>query len=178
VEALRQLLDPPSASYKEFTLWSYDLNNLATSEKDQVRMEISDTDQRNQLLQDEEIEQAISVEANFWGAVARCCEIISRQFLRKADVRLGRAMMITYTKQAEQYLAMAQKVRAKALGTQIPYAGGIYIADKVAIAQNTGLVAPAFVRNMIQNPWTGGYSPDALPPTSLASDDPGFVFGG
>lgn len=157
--------------------WTYNPADLATNELYQVRLEVADTDPRNQLLQDEEVQQAITVEANFWGAAARCCEMISRVFLRKADVRLGRAMMITYTKMAEQYLAMAVTLRKKALGTAVPYAGGIYIADKVALAQNTGLIAPAFQRNMQQNPWTGGYSPDALPPSSLASEDSGFIFG-
>lgn len=49
----------------------------------------ADTDSNAPLLNDDEITQAIAVEQNFWGA-ARCCEIISRQFLRKADVRIGR----------------------------------------------------------------------------------------
>lgn len=151
--------------------WTYSLSDLATSEKDQIRLEVADTDINNQLLQDEEILQAISVESNFWGASARCAEMISRIFLRKADIRLGRMMMVTYTKMAEQYLMMAKDLRKKGLGTVAPYIGGAYIADKIAIAQNSGLVAPQFTKTMMQNPWAAPYTTDSLPPVSENADD-------
>lgn len=144
--------------------WTYSLADLATNEIDQIRLEIADTDPQYQLLQNEEIQQAINVERNFWSAAARCCEMISRQFLRKADVRLGRAMMVTYTKMAEQYLLMSVSLRKKGLGTTIPYAGGVLITDKVTIMNNPDLVAPMFTKTMMQNPYAAPYTTDSLPP--------------
>lgn len=129
-----------------------------------MRAELQDTDQRNQLLSDEEINYFGSVESNFWGAAARCAEAISRGFLRKADVKLGRAMQLTYTKMAEQYLQMAVKLRQKALGTQVPWAGGMSVSDKWLYIQNPDIVAALFTKTMLQNPWTGGYTSDSLPP--------------
>ncbi len=155
--------------------WTYDLADLSTNEKDQIRLEIADTDINDQLLQDEEIEQAILVERDFWSASARCCEMISRIFLRKADVRLGRMMMITYTKMAEQYLMMAKCLRKKALGTVVPYIGGMTIADKIAIANNQGLVAPDFTKTMMMNPWAAPYTTDSLDP--VAEGERTFISG-
>lgn len=145
-------------------MWSYNLDDIATSEKDQVRFEIQDTDPANQLLQNEEIEHAIAVESNYWGASARCAEVIARGFLRKADVKIGRAMQITYTKMAQQYADMACRLRRKSLGSVVPWVGGMSIADKVAYLQNTDIVGALFTKTMGENPWTGGYSPDSLPP--------------
>ncbi len=157
--------------------WSYSPADLATSEKDQVRLEIADTDPKNQLLQDEEILFAISVERNFWSAAARCCEMASRGFLRKADVKLGRAMTIAYTKAAEQYSTMGEALRRKALGSQVPYFGGVYVSDKVVLAMDTNIVAPSFARNMQESPWTGGYTADVLPPIGGGNSvDDGFAF--
>ncbi len=151
--------------------FTWNPSQLGTSELQQIRAEIQDVDAANPLLVDEIINHNITVENNFWGACARCCEQISRLFLRKADVRLGRAMMITYTKAAEQYLQMAVALRKKALGTVVPYAGGISVSGKIALAQNTDLVEPAFTRTMLENPWTGGYSSDSLSPAPSERDD-------
>lgn len=151
--------------------WTYLLSDLATSEKDQIRLEIGDTDTNNQLLQDEEIAQAILVERNFWCAAARCCEMISRVFLAKFDVKLGRNMEITYSKAAAQYQAMAVAFRRKSLGTRVPWVGGMSVADKQTYSQNTDIVGAAFTRTMGENPWTGGYTPDSLGPAPTSEDD-------
>lgn len=140
------------------------MTDLSTNEVDQIRLEIADTDPQYQLLQNEEIQHAINVERNFWSAAARCCEMISRQFLRKADVRLGRAMMVTYTKMAEQYLQMAAILRKKGLGTVAPYVGGMSVSQKIVQAQNTDIVAPLFTKTMMENPWAAPYTTDSLPP--------------
>lgn len=153
--------------------FTYNLADLATSEKDQVRLEIGDTDVNRQLLQDEEIAQFIAVERNFWSAAARACEAISRLFLSRADVRLGRSMQITYTKMADAYAAMACRLRAKALGTTPPWVGGMSVSDKVAYNQDTDLLAPLFGKTMMENPWTGGYTSDSLGPAPVESDDAG-----
>lgn len=151
--------------------WTYNVAQLATSELYQVRLEIQDTDSTNELLQDEEIDRALSVESNFWGAAARCCEILARRFLAKADVRLGRALAVTYSKMAEQYAAMATSLRGKAIaGTAAPWVGGMLVSDKEMYREQTNLVQPIFARDMQENPWAGGYTSDI---GSTEGGDPG-----
>ncbi len=144
--------------------WSYDPTQLATNEVYQVRNEIGDVDVNYQLLQNEEITWNLSQERDFWSGCARCVEQIARLFLRKADVRLGRSMQIQYAKMSEQYLLMAKSLRQKALGTVPPFVGGMSVSDKIAYRQDTDLVVPSFQVGMMENPWTGGYTPDSLAP--------------
>lgn len=148
--------------------WTYDPSELATSTVYQVRAEIQDTNPNDPQLLDEEIAFAVSQERNFWAAAARCAEMIGRRVIRKADVRLGRSMQVTYTKMAQQYLQMASALRAKSMGTVAPYVGGMIDADKAAIEANTSLIAPHFTRSMMENPWVGGYTTDSLSETTNA----------
>lgn len=153
--------------------WTWDPDQLATSQLMQVRAEIQDVDVNNQLLSDQEIDYFGTVESNFWGAAARCAEVVARGFLRKADVKLGRAMQITYSKMAQQYFDMAKVLRMKALGARVPWVGGMSVADKVLYLQNPDIVAALFTKTMQQNPWTGGYTSSSLPPVGNAAN-PGF----
>ncbi len=151
--------------------FTFNLADLATSEKDQIRVELQDTDVNNQRLQDEEILQAIAVERNFWSAAARCAEWIARGYLFKADVRLGRSMQVQYTKMSEQYLLMAKSLRQKALGTTPPFVGGMSVSDKIAYNQDTDIVAPLWTKTMMESPWTGGYTSDSLAPVGNSGGD-------
>lgn len=153
--------------------WTWDPDQLASSQLMQVRAEIQDVDINNQLLSDQEIDYFGTVESDFWGTVAHCCEAIARGFLRKADVGLGRALQITYSKMSKNYFDMAKVVRAKALGTQVPWVGGMSVADKVLYLQNSDIVAALFTKTMMENPWTGGYTPDSLAPVGNSGPDAG-----
>lgn len=146
--------------------WSFNPTDLATNEKDAIRLEIGDTDSTNWLLADEEITYAISQERNFWAAAARCAEMAGRSLLRKADPKLGRSMQVIYSKAAQQYFDMAKGLRAKAMGSVAPYVGGMTITDKETIANDPTLVAPMFTKTMMENPWVGGYTTDSGDPVS------------
>jgi hypothetical protein len=156
--------------------WTYDPTRITTSTLYALRAEIQDTDARNWLLADEEIEWALSQERNFWAAAARCAEMIARGFLRKQDVKLGRALQITYSKAAEQWFAMAQTLRRKSLGTVVPFVGGMSRSVKFTYSQDKDIVPALFTKTMMINPWTGGYSPDSLGPFIGSDDDAGFPF--
>ena len=156
--------------------WTYDPTRITSSPVYAIRAEIQDTDPRNWLLADEEIEWALSQERNFWAGAARCAEMIARGFLRRQDVKLGRALTIAYTKAAEQWFAMAVTLRRKSLGTVAPFVGGMSKTVKFTYQQDTDLVQGTFTRTMQQNPWTGGYSSDSLGPFIGDSDDVEFPF--
>lgn len=140
--------------------WTYDPSTLATSTRNQVRLEIQDTDADNPLLVDAEIDRAIAVEANFWGAAARCCELISRLFLRKADVSLGRSMKVEYSKMAGQYAEMAATLRTKAIGANLPYVGGRKLSEKEDLAGDSTQVQPIFTKEMDKNPRVASRDPE------------------
>ena len=144
--------------------WSYDPAQLGTNEVYQIRAEIQDTDPEDPQLLDEEIAFAISLERNYWAAAARCAEMIGRKVLRKADVRLGRAMMVTYTKMAEQWFSMARMLRTKSLGTVVPWIGGMSVSEKIAYEIAPDTVQPQFTKTMQENPWVGGYTTDSGTP--------------
>lgn len=132
-----------------------------TTELDQIRLEIQDNVSTAQLLQDDEITYIMTVEANFWGACARCCEIISRNFLRKADVRVGRGgTMLNYSTAAKQYADMAAAFRKRAIALNPPWCGGTSISDKLSLAADSDTVQPLFTKGQGANPWVGGETSD------------------
>ena len=128
-----------------------------TTDLDKVRLEIGDTDSTAQLLADDEINYLITQERNLWSASARCCEVISRNFLRKADVRIGRGgTTLTYSVAAKQYAEMATAFRKRANGMNVPWSGGRSISEKDSLAQDPDAVQPLFTKTMFGDPWTGG----------------------
>lgn len=154
--------------------FTYDPSQLSTNEVYQIRAELQDTDPLDPQLDDSEIAFAITQERNYWAAAARCAEMIGRKVLRKADVRLGRLMQIQYTKMAKQWFEMSRLLRNKAMGSVLPYAGGVFVSDKMAIGSNANVVAPMFTKTMMENPWTGGYDTDSLLP--VGEDATGETF--
>lgn len=134
-----------------------------TTDIDKIRLEIGATDiNATVTLYDDEITYALTQESSFWGAAARCAEMLSMKWQQKVDVRLGRSMELTYTKMAAQYADQARRLRKKALGARPPWAGGVKVADKELTQEDTTLVQPAFARHMQENPRTGGYTSDTI----------------
>jgi hypothetical protein len=147
-------------------VFTYDVTQLATSELFQIRFEISDTNSATPLFQDEEINWAISVESNHWGAAARCAEILARKYMQLADVQLGRNLKIEYSKRSSGYAELAKSLRAKSLGMIVPFAGGRSIPDKLDAAQDVDAVQPLFTKAGGANPRIGGTTTDPLASTT------------
>jgi len=68
--------------------WTYG-GNPAASTIDAIRLEIGDTIEEEQLLQDEELEYFYEEEGSILGAAARACEAIAAKFSREADLKVG-----------------------------------------------------------------------------------------
>lgn len=149
--------------------WTYDSTQLDTNPVMQVRFEIGDTDENAPLLDDSEIERAVDIERTVLGAAARCCEVVSRQLLRKADVRIGRGTYLTYSTAAAQYTEMAKALRKRANAMNAPWAGGVDASDKTDLASDTGKVQPIFTKRTMDNPWVGGQTSES--PTDDGQDD-------
>lgn len=148
--------------------WSYDVDDLETSPKDQVRFLIGDMFTGDQQLQDEEINFAISLRASVWGAAAECCRALAAKFARSVDSAAGDTR--TWLSQmAKGYSAKAGEFEAKAAmnGASAPYAGGISVADKIRQEADRDRVAPQFQIGM-----TDDFLPVA-PAGNETSDPPG-----
>jgi len=124
--------------------WSYH-GNPQGSEIDAIRFEIGDTDENWQLLQDEEIQYAVSMEANWIGAAARCCEAIARKFAREADYRLG-PQWLNASQRSQAYKELAAELRRRAAAL-----GGI------SHETERHLRPPAFGRGLMDNKGAGDY---------------------
>jgi hypothetical protein len=125
--------------------WTYNVAQLATSPKDQVRLLIGDTLNTDQQMQDEEITYHLSQRSSSWGAAAECCRTLQARFSRSVDQTVGTNKAM-YSQLSKAYGVKAAEFEAKAAagGAGVPYAGGISVADKIAQEQNQDRVQPQF----------------------------------
>ncbi len=127
--------------------WSYS-GNPASSDKDQVRFLISDTDENAQLIQDEEINWALTEYSTCAAAASVIALSIAAQYARKVDFTVSKDLRVSYKNQADFYSKLANDLTERAsfiLST--PYAGGISIADKESYEDDTDRVTPAFTKD-------------------------------
>lgn len=68
--------------------WSYS-GDPATSQKDEVRFLIGDTDTKEQLLQDEEIQYLLTTTGLVIVAAIKCCDAIIAKFSKDFDYSLS-----------------------------------------------------------------------------------------
>ena len=108
--------------------WSY-TGKPDTSEKDQVRFLIGDTDKCDPLIGDEEIDYLLTLEGSVFKAAVMACETIAAKFSRLADEKVGDTS-VSLSQKADAYLKLAGKLRKRSERIVFPYAGGISKADK------------------------------------------------
>jgi hypothetical protein len=124
--------------------WSYD--SALTLSKDQVRFLIGDTTQSDPLVQDEEINWALSVEGNVFSAAALVATTLASTFAGKVEKAVG-DLKIRYGDQYNNYLVLAKQLRARVtLDARAMSAGAESVSDKEVDELNTGLVQPFFRR--------------------------------
>lgn len=144
--------------------WTYNVYDIATSPKDQVRLLIGDTVDCDPQLQDEEIVFLISSRTTVYGAAAECCRSLASKYARSVDSAAG-TQKATLSQLSKQYTSKAIQFeqKASASGAAMPYSGGISIADKQRQDANTDRVPPQFTLDMDDNriaPAIGGGSED------------------
>jgi hypothetical protein len=132
--------------------WSYYATKLATSPKDQVRLLIKDTTSTNQLMQDEEINFFLTLRSSVWGAAAECCFALAAQWSQSVDQGVGTAKA-SFSQAAKAYKALGAvfNARAAAMGSGMPYAGGLSIADMLNQTSNDDRPGPQFALGMTDN---------------------------
>ncbi len=138
--------------------WTYS-GNPGYNAKDAVRFLIGDTNVRDQLLLDGEIEYLLSIYNDTpMNAAIRACEAIMTKFARLADESVGQ-VKISFSQKAKAYASMQIMLRNRlAMEDAAPYAGGISVTDKYTQTQNADRVKPEFTKHMMENnqiaPWT------------------------
>ncbi len=135
--------------------WSYS-GNPGHSSRDQVRFLIGDTNSRDQLLLDGEIDWLLSLyNGSPLLAAIRGCETIMSKFARMADETVG-PVSIQFSQKYKNYQVMIDQLRRRsATEDMTPYAGGISISDKHTEEQNTDRVKPDFTKHMDDNTQIG-----------------------
>lgn len=126
--------------------WTY-TNSPSTSERDEVRFLVGDTDSSDQLVSDEEIAYALAQEGNARAAAALVAESIASIFGRKADKSVG-DLKISYRGQSEHYMSIAKKLRSASTKFASPYAGGISDSDKNTVEDDSDRLRPSFERGL------------------------------
>jgi hypothetical protein len=139
--------------------WTYS-GDPQNSTLDAVRFEMQDTNEDAQLLQDEEIQYALTVEGvnspensnqyEVLEAGAHCMEALGRRFAALADRQSG-TLKIGSTKRAIVYAERAAELRLRAQELHAPYAGGISRSEKRAQASNPNREGSMFRLHQFQN---------------------------
>lgn len=133
--------------------WTYDPEKIHDNPKDQVRFLIGDVIDAEQLVQDEEIEFALSKGRNIYMAAAMLCDGIAAMFSRQVDSKTG-DVEDKFSQRAAAFAKRAEELRKEgnsgALATAKPLAGGINVFEKQMAEKNPSRVRPFFSRNQFR----------------------------
>lgn len=130
--------------------WTYS-SNPSASDLDEVRFLVGDTDTTSQLVTNEEITYAVAEEGDNLSAAARVAKAIAAKFARKVDRTVG-DLRISYSQRQKHYMDLAAELKARSdIGAAAPYAGGLSIAEKESVRENTDRVRPSFTKGMHDN---------------------------
>ncbi len=114
---------------------------------DLTRFLVGDTDTDDQLVNNEEVNWALS-QFPVYTAAAELADAIAAKFARKVDKSVG-DLKISFSRQAEQYAKKAAMLRKRSSVIGVtPYAGGISISDKDTVRANDDRIDPSFRRGM------------------------------
>lgn len=157
--------------------WTYDFSELdSTAEgtysgstvgaRYAIRLLIQDTNTNRQLFQDEEIDWMQTQEANAYMTAAALCDML---VARAGGVKSKAISRLKLTYDVQFYRHLANQLRSRGLTHQSAYAGGISIADKLALQSDSDWVPPAFPRGLDDNPAAPA---PATPSTNPLTDIP------
>lgn len=127
--------------------WTYS-GDPSSSDRDQVRFIIQDTDSDDQLLQDEELDYLLTEEGNVTSASIRAAEILMAKFSRMCDEKVGQ-VSVSYSQKAEQYKRLVDQLKRRAAIKNVtPFAGGISESQKETEERDSDRVNPSFTMEM------------------------------
>lgn len=143
--------------------WSYS-GDPANSDTDAVRWLVGDTDTDEQLVENEEIDYALTQATTVPGAAAMTARAIAALFSRDVDINLSGGDY-SESQRAQAYRALAQRLEAMAQDAPIksgssapvPSVEGVRRSDMETVREDNDRVRPAFVRGMFDYYGHGGH---------------------
>lgn len=149
--------------------WTYS-DAPATVPRDAVRVLIGDTDSTwQQPVSDAEIAYFLTKRNNVVEfAASDAAEKLAAYYARQADTQNGK-MQVSASQRSKQFQQLAFGLKMRALSAAPPtamHAGGLSLAEKQTLSQNTDAVPPAFAIGMDDEPEAS--SPNASWPASGA----------
>jgi hypothetical protein len=129
--------------------WSYS-NDPASSPLDAVRFLSGDTDADDPLVDDREVNYAITLGSHDIAA-AIICEHLAARFARETDIESGEAKE-KCSQRAKAFKDRADELRQRAGIAVLPSFGGLSRSEKQSLASNTDAVQPFFGRDEFDNP--------------------------
>jgi hypothetical protein len=128
--------------------WSFSEASLSTSEKDQVRLLIGDTDTNDQLISDEAIAFYLSSRGNSVNlAAADACDSIAAKFARQVDTKNG-ALSVSASQRSAAYRQLGADLRSQNAELCGAFFGGQSIDGKIDLETDTDAIQPRFARGM------------------------------
>lgn len=151
--------------------WTYDPEGLASvtagystgstvGNRNFVRLLIQDTQTARQLFMDEEIDFVQTKEANAYMVAAALCETL---VTRAGGVKFKKIGDFSIQYDVAFYNDLSIRLRARGRSYELPYAAGISISDKTAVAADTDRVKPKIFVNL-------GNNVEAIAPTTTIDD--------
>jgi len=126
--------------------WSYD--SSLTQDRDQVRFLVGDTATANQLVQNEEIDWALT-QGGIWFASSLIADSVAGKFSDSADKQVG-DLRLSNSQKSKQFRDLAANFRSNMSRISVaPYFGGLTESGKDVDEDNTDLVAPFFRRDLM-----------------------------
>lgn len=139
--------------------WSY--NPILSTDRDQVRFLIGDTDTNDQLLQNEEIDFVLTEFTDVYQAALMALDVGIAALSRQATSKSVGPLSVSYASRIadmEKARKRIEVLAAKKGAAPTPYAGGISLADKETDEDDTD-IERQFRVGMFDVP--GGLDPDS-----------------
>lgn len=151
--------------------WNYS-GDPSKNEKDEVRFLIGDVCKEDQLVQDEEIRYALAQQPTTILAAALVLRTLASKFSRMVTTKVG-DISRNCSDLAKAYAAQADELDpdGQTIGSKIvlPSFGGLSLAEKEVLANNSDAVQPSFSKGMDDIP--GGPSDVVGPEESGGCSD-------
>ena len=127
-------------------------NDPATSNRDAVRFLVGDTNEDRPLLDDREVDWAISQHPNQNLAAASLADHLYGFFASKGDFKVG-PINKSYSKVADLFKQKAEQLRAEACKGAAPSFPATNIQTKRVLEENTDLTRPQILVGISDNPF-------------------------
>ena len=121
--------------------------NPASSDRDQLRFLIQDTNCDDVLFQDAELDWLLLEAGSPLNAAIRAVETLLAKWAGKCDEKVGQ-VSVSFSQKVDNYKKLLETLKRRVgISGGVPYAGGIRISDKQRQREDGDRVSPAFTKH-------------------------------